>query len=53
MPVIKHTKENMFVVPLSISSGGSTSTVQFQCQSASDGGVVDLIIGGKTECATT
>lgn len=49
--VIKKTKENMYVIPISIAST-ATATYQFQCDSTSQGGVVDFFIGGKTTCAT-
>jgi len=53
MGIIKDTKENMFDVALSIASGGAVATYSFECDSSSDGGVIDVIIGGKTACGTT
>ena len=52
MAVIKHTTENMFRQPLTITSD-STATHYYAADSTSDGGQLDVFIGGKTACATT
>lgn len=54
MGVIKKTKEiQFFTSDVDIAGGGGNYSLTFDFDSTSDGCVIDLIVTGKTSCATT
>lgn len=52
MAVIKKIKDNAFSASVSIVGGGGTQVSVFAFDSTSDGGVADIVVGGKTSCPT-
>lgn len=54
MATVKQIQDNAFSGNVTgIAAGGGTATIDFALPSTSDGGMIDVVVAGKTACPTT